>query len=426
MELKTSPSLTRRQWLVVFLGLGAVVFCISRALKGGADFDVFLQAGQKLVHHQDIYRPPFLNDLQYYNGPLFALLLAPFSFLPPFVPKFLWLIASTAMLYRTWRLFERYLDSKKLTPRSYAAWWVISVLLVSRFIGDNYNLVQLTIFILWATFEGLDLIGRKRAMAGSALLAVAINVKLLPLLFVPYLLYRREFKAFTYTCLFSILVLLIPALFLGFSYNTWLLKQWWSVIDPSNRVNMIEAGNGTHSLVALIPVFLTETTGKLAQKRNLVNLSYDQVCVVVNAARVVLAGLTLFFLHTLPLKKPPGKAHQFREIAYLCLVTPLLFPHQQKYAFLYMLPAICYAMFWLVRKEEGDCKRVTSLHYAMALVLFIAAMLLSAPIGADVIGPRLFDLVQHYRFLTFGALAIIPALALCNPDVLDGFPDPIT
>jgi hypothetical protein len=106
------------QWPLAYRVLLVITLAYSVlcAYKGG-DFDVFLGAGQKLSEQQNIYRPPFIKDLQYFYSPFFALLLVPFSYLPFFVTELAWLLLSTYLLYRIWKLTTRYLPVQLLTKR---------------------------------------------------------------------------------------------------------------------------------------------------------------------------------------------------------------------------------------------------------------------------------------------------------------------
>src|SRR6478609_2772104 len=76
-----------------------VIFCFVRALKG-SDFDIYLLASEGLKTHANIFDPHLTNDVQYFYSPFFALMLLPWTYLPYFISKFLWLLLISFFLYR--------------------------------------------------------------------------------------------------------------------------------------------------------------------------------------------------------------------------------------------------------------------------------------------------------------------------------------
>ncbi|MGY0038854.1 glycosyltransferase family 87 protein [Pedobacter sp. NJ-S-72] len=298
----------------IVLFIVALLYAIKCG-KGGHDFEVFVYAGGKIINGLNIYKPPFVQDLNYYYSPLFALLLAPFSSLPTIVPQLVWIFFSYYLLYRIWILCADYFDVSQLTEKQKQLWITITFILALRFILKEIACVQVTIFLLWATLQSIQLINRGKNISGAALLAFAINIKLLPIAFVCYLLYRKKLKAVSLICLFYVIYLYLPVFYLGWDKNASLLHEWFSVINPANKEWTIEAEDGPSSLVAMIPVYITDTVGILSFKRNFVNLNFEQVSLILNIVRLAFVALTLVFLRTLPFKSVNSKIQQFWEMS---------------------------------------------------------------------------------------------------------------
>jgi hypothetical protein len=281
-----------------------------------------------------------------------------------------------------------------------------------QFILYNVTLIQVTFFLLWAIFESINLLFKGKNVLGGLLLGLAINIKLMPVLLLPYLFYRGYFKALFFTIITFIALLFLPSLFIGNNYNQFLLSEWWTIINPGNTEHMFETGIGTHSLVALIPVYLTETAGDMAYKRNILNLNHQNTEIIINIVRLFIFSLSLLYLRSFPFKRENNKLKSFWEISYFVLMIPLLLPHQQKYAFILAIPMVSYLIYFFI----------TTIHYQktggyyFALFLFVVSMLFYSPLyGTDVIGKFLFYFTQHYRFLTFSTLLIIPISLYCSP-----------
>lgn len=411
-ECYRSNSMFKKKNLLVAAISAVAVFYAYKCAKNGHDFEVFLQAGHKLIHGLNIYKPPFVQDLNYYYSPLFALLLAPFSNLPIIVPQLAWVFLSYFFLYRIWKLSVAYFDLVQLTERQKQWWLIITLFFAIRFILIDLRCVQMTIFLLWATLQSLDLIKRNKNIGGAALLALAINIKLLPIAFVCYLAYRKKLTAVFLICIFYGIYLYLPAIYLGWARNASLLSDWFATINPSNKEWTIEAENGPSSLVALVPVYLTDTVGVLSFKRNFLNLSLDQATLILNVVRLFFVGLTLFFLRTMPFKSVNSNIRQFWEMSYLFIVTPLIFPHQQIYAFVYIIPAFIYLSWYLVVNWAEIKAKMNVLSWVL---LGIVAFNFSPLVGRDIITSRVYEVLLYLRILPMAVILLIPLLWICRP-----------
>lgn len=380
------------------------------ALKGG-DFDVYLEAANKMKDGLNIYAPPFINGLQYFYSPFFAWLLIPFRN-HVFITEFVWLLLSYAMLYRTFRLVLKYFDTTLLPGKKLTAWIVLIFLFSVQFILYNVSMIQVTLFLFWAIFESLYQISHQKNTLGGIILGMAINIKIMPVLILPYLFYRGHFKALAAVVITLVALLIIPAIGFGIDYDMFLHVQWWKVINPENKEHLFETGIGTHSIVALLPVYLTGTIGEMPFKRNILNLDHQTVEMIINATRLFLLGLSIFYLKNTPFKKEENQLKSIWEISYFVLLIPLLMPHQQKYNFIMALPMISYLLYYFILTFRLS----NNFRSKLAFYTLVVCLLLYSPLyGSDIIGKFLFLYTQHYRFLTFSTLLLIPVSLYCNP-----------
>lgn len=391
------------------IGIVYILMSVASALEGG-DFDVFLDAAQKISNGENIYVGPFIKGLQYYYSPLFALILIPFTgnF---FVTEFVWLLLSGFWLYRIWVLISSFFDVSILSKKEIGVWVGVSFFLITRFLLYNLVMIQVTIFLMWAILESIQLIANKKEVLGAFLLALVINIKLMPLVIVPYLLYRGKFKTVGFLVVFSLMLLYLPVIFIGYDYNAFLLSEWWSIINPGNAEHVLEAEITYQSLVGTIPVFLIETESIIQVKRNFVNLSVDTVVTITNFARLLVVGFTLYFLGT-PFRKKVDKLSEIWAISYLLLAIPLIFPHQQKYAFLFMFPMISYLVYYSILRYKFN--RTISFKVFVGLLGFIV-IVFTPIIGSDIIGRNAYDVIQHFRILGICAFLLIPFIAIATP-----------
>jgi len=403
--------------LLVLVAIGLLYFARNSA-NLGHDFQVFVYAGGKLVNGLDIYKPPFIQNLQYYNSPLFALLLSPFANFPIIIPQILWIFLSYFLLFKIWTLSIEYFEPTKqnylpsLTTDQKWIWLSLTLLLSIRFIVFDLGFVQLTTFLLWCTLQSFKLFKEKKDLKGAALLALAINIKLLPIPFVLYLVYRRNFKAVLFLCIFFIIYLFLPALYLGWNRNLQLTQEWFSVINPANKEWNIEAEDGPSSLVALVPVYLTHTVGVLSFKRNFTDLNFHSVNLILNIVRGFFIVLTLAFLNSRPFTTVNDKIRQYWEMCYIFLIIPLIYPHQQVYAYVYMMPVFIYLSWYLISYWVNIRYKVNVVGW---LVLGIIAFNFTPLVNKSLLTKNYYEILLYLRILPIAAITLIPILWICRP-----------
>lgn len=391
----------RNHYLWFVLILLYIILSITSAVQGG-DFDVYLDAAQKMSRGEDIFLPPFFEGLQYFYSPLFALMLMPFTsnFL---AAELFWLMLSGIWLYRCWHLIAAYFPQNLLSIKDTNLWVFLSVVLVSRLIFYNISMIQVTVFLMWGILESVRLIRNNQFIAGAALLALMVNIKIVPIVMLPFLVYRGYYKASAYTLFFVFIYLLLPGVVIGFGYNMELLKSWWLIVNPSNKEHVIESILTSQSIVGTIPVLLTESDSVIEFRRHLINLPMETAINIGNAFRVLLVGLALVFLK-FPFKKDISNLTYLKGLSYILFVIPLIFPHQQKYAFLFTWPALAYLVFYylvMFRKEKTTSLKVQILLFVVFTFNLLPFM------GADIIGRFPYDVIQHFRIMGISFLGLI-------------------
>jgi hypothetical protein len=234
----------------------------------------------------------------------------------------------------------------------------------------------------------------------------------MPIIILPWLLYRRLFKPSFYVIFFVVLSFFISAAMIGWKYNMELHASWWNLINPSNKIHLIDVDEPEfHSLTTLFPTLLMENVGgpfDLKLKRNIANLSVETVTMIIQISRIFLVCLTLYFLRSLPFRKVQSRLHQWWELSYIFLITPLIFPHQQFYAFFFMLPAIFYIVYYLIVNYPAEKLSRIGLCVFFVLTSFVGGMLGFA---------RHFS--SHYKLITYGSLMLVFLLAHARPSKLN-------
>jgi hypothetical protein len=393
------------------VGLG---YCLIEA-QGPGDLLIFLSAAGDLAAHRDIDAVKYFDRYQYYYSVLFAILLQPMWHLSFDWEKFGWLLLNLALFVHLFYLFAQFL-SKRFDLRQARLVLIFTFAFSLRFLHKNLHASQITILIFWCCVTGLLQIFKGRELSGALLLAIGINIKLLPVVFIPYLLYRGFFKSTGYILLFYMVFLILPVFIIGYDYNGQLLASWFSRINPLNTQHIMDTDERSfHSLTTLITTLLVaHPPDPLAMqlRRNIADVSLPVLSAVILAVRIVLMMFTLYFLKARSIFR---RGHyNVVEISYLLLLIPLIFPHQQHYAFLFAVPAFALVVSKLVVDHQSMSRWAVRVVSGILLLIFLCGNL-------KILLGEFNRYYEHYKILTYGALLLIPLLAWVRAYPLKAF-----
>ncbi len=406
--------------LIYYFGGLVILIIILFEARGKGDFNIFISASRDLLLGKNIYQIQYNEWYHYYYDILFALILTPFTYLSLYVVNVIWLILNVFFVYRIWKILIDWLPLSILRKNNKILFIILSFVFILSFLRDNFHLAQVTIFILYLTLEGLYFISNHRIIAGSILIALGINIKLLPIVVLPYLIYRKEWKSTLYIIGFIIVFLFLPIIFIGYDYNKLLLIERWHLINPMNQAHILDTSERSfHSLTTLLATLLVKDCGDwhaLTLKRNIADISIENLNIVINIVRGALILFTLYFLKTKPFKKTTIKLQKLYETSYLCLIIPLIFPHQQHYAFFFIFPASTYLIFYFIYLFFNKKDYKTTKYYnvkKITLIVFISLVYFLT--NSHFILGAFNNFYDHYKTLTYGVLILLILLAVCNP-----------
>ncbi|MCW3076789.1 MAG: hypothetical protein JWO32_1398 [Bacteroidetes bacterium] len=387
-----------------FLTLAAILFCYSES-DGRGDFYIFISAADDLTEDVDIFKKTYVDGYHYFYSVLFALVLKPFAALPFQGLKLSWLLLNVFLFASLFRLLIQSPLVNKLAERKRFIFLGCVLLFSVRFLKDNIHHSQITILILWCCVYGIYYITENKLVKGAFILALGINIKLLPIVLLPYLFYRGYFKACLLTLFFYTSLLFLPSVFIGHSYNVSLLKSWLQLINPTNQNHVLDVEERTfHGLSTLLSTLLVKDVPDvyaLSNKRNIADVSLHTLSLVLLIVRMCLVSFTLYFTGIKFFKKAATAWHQSVELSYVLMIIPLIFPHQQPYAFLFVIPAVCCILYYLFTHHISKNKK--KLVQALLVVVFLTFHL-------KLILGEFNNYYDHYKILTYGTLLLIPIL----------------
>ncbi len=397
--------------LIIYI-LISIVLLIEA--QGGGDFKIFLDASRDLFHDKNIYSELYNEWYHYYYDTMFTIIIYPLHFLPLYASKFLWLALNIFAIKKTWEILQSWVPIEVLSEKLKKIFVIISFVIMARFIRDNLHLSQLTIMILYLSIEGINCINKGKLWLGALLIGIGISVKILPIVLLPYLMYRNYWKGFLFTIVCLVLIQLFPILFLGKEQTFFLLIERWKLINPTNAAHILDTSERSfHSLTTLCATLFIENCGDthaLSIRRHITNVSIETLNTIIIIVRISMVVFTFKFIGLNIFKKQKNKFIQLYELSYILLIIPLIFPHQQFYAFYLIFPAITYLNFYWILFFNKNVISKTKKYTLMTIFIFIYFIL-----NSHLLLGAFNNYYDHFKTLTYGVLLLIPLLTYCKP-----------
>lgn len=403
-----------KRYVVIGLGIIALAIYVFIEAQGKGDLSIFLLASSDLFEGGNIFQKTYIDGYHYFYSVFFAILLKPFTYLPIEMCNALWLCANLFFVFRIFTLIKNLLPLHDFTKNELLALRIGGFLFSLRFIHENLHCMQVTILILYLSLQGIQLVfsNKPKPFWGALLIAFGINIKLLPLVLVPYLFYRGFFRAGFAIIGIYIGLLILPAAFIGWEQNQMLLSTWADLINPLKSNHVLDTEETSfHGLSTLFSTLFVENPNDMYAlniKRNIADLSLDQLNLLLTTVRLLLILFTFYFLRTLPFKSQVGLKHRFWELSYVLLLIPLIFPHQQHYGFLFICPAFIFCLYYFIRRR----KTLPKIKYYF---MISAGVLIYLLCNLKMILGNFNAYYEHFKILTYGSLLLLVLLSMCVP-----------
>jgi hypothetical protein len=372
------------------------LFSLKNRQTGGMDdFDVFFHAGERLLNRENIYGPPHYYNLKYFYSVLFAGIMGSIQSLGINTVKWIWFAINTALFVRVFILLRIHVFK---TEKSSALVFFFLLLLFGKIVLVNYTFNQISVLILWTMFEAYHLLKKGHWVWAILILCLGINIKIMPIVLAPYIIVmgKKPFQIIGLGLAALLFFLYIPALFIGFETNQFLIGEWLKTLNPVSDIHVMQTYEyGFTDLSSMATKFLSAEPVYLEPQVNIADLSRPSLFLITNAIRAALLG-SVVYLAFKAKHAVYGVDKGFVIAAGFMALIPLCFPHQREYSFMFSMPMFAVLMLMLAKlKSVGQ--------YILFMV-FIA--LTGNLVWVDFAGQTAVDVFKHYRLITMGMLAI--------------------
>lgn len=360
------------------------------------DFDVFFHSGKRILNQENIYGEPHYINLKYFYSPLFSCLMALIQGIDLQVVKIFWFLLNSCLLFRIVRIMYKQVFS---TSNMKTPVFLLTMLLTAKIVLINYTFNQITILILWTVLESYQQLKKGRLFWSVVILCIGINIKILPIVLVPYFLYinGQPLKMLGLGILTLLVFTFLPALFIGFGYNNFLLQEWWNTLNPASSIHAVQVYEyGLLDAGAMISKYLSDKKVYLEPVLNIASLSDASVFAITNALRVILLFMAVVFALRMKQSINGIQAH-FLSMAMFMTLVPLCFPHQREYSYLFYLPMIAANLTFMFKFKQ-----------VIPILCFVSTALLGGLLTwVDFVGKPMVDVFVYYRLITLGMLLMM-------------------
>ena len=355
-----------RGTITILLTCGALTLVMAlagpRITDRMADFEVYWTAAGRARSAEPLYRAED-GHYQFKYLPAFAMLATPASLMPLATAKRVWFLVSVALVAALIAL-SIYLLPDRLKP----SWLLVAAIVIAmgKFYGHELVLGQVNLLFAIVALLALYSIGTHRDPTAGLLFALAVIVKPYAMIFAPWLVATRRWKAVAAFFVALGIIAALPATFYGASGTVALYLDWWRTVTESTAPNLTNPDNV--SIAGMYSKWIDDSA------------AVKLLVATTSAALFALAGF--LFARRRGLAEP-----HVLEGALLLTLVPLLSPQGWDYVFLVSTPAIA-----LLVNYEARLPPPMRLLTAAAIVM---------------IGLSLYDVMGRANYATFMSMSII-------------------
>lgn len=354
------------------------------------------RAGERIVKGEPIYNPADRVtcgiDIYKYS-PVFAFFMAPFTKMHMHKSVLLWYLLTFISLLFSVYIFKRIITDLNRETTLSKFFYFATFFLILRFILVMLSRVQSDFLVLFFLSLSAWFLYRKREILSGFSLASAIMVKLTPLIFIPYFIYRKFYKAAVASLGGVLLYLWLPSLQLGWQKNIAYLKDWFDALFYSTP-ELISWYKNQSLLSCIFRLFSEKSAVKIiALSPPVIKSIFILVC-------LVMVFFTLYFCARLILRTEKGfGCGHLIEFSLILICMVLFSPLAWKHTFLHLLPGYMVLLYYLIRHPRDF----------ITVSLLLMSFILSSILNPEIL--KSYDeVVSLYSAMTWGAVILYIAL----------------
>jgi Glycosyltransferase family 87 len=193
------------------------------------NFIIFTSSADHFFNQKPLYNLYPIEHHDYFlYGPVFTIIIAPFSMIPIAISKTLWVLFNLGIyLFAIYKLFKRNLN--------YYYWWIAICFQDIYLSGLSYEINNLMVAIIILCYVYIQ---RKKEIIAGLLSGLFAMIKLFPIMALLFLSFKGNKNKFTIGFIAGIaLAVLLPILFTNSNYIFDQLYEWKNVLIHKDELN---------------------------------------------------------------------------------------------------------------------------------------------------------------------------------------------
>jgi hypothetical protein len=333
---------------LVTVALAAVLTAsFARNIGERGDFQGYLEVGELVLRGADIYAEarPGVNTWP----PLFSVLCVPFALLARpsvYLARGVWLVVNAAIVWAILRIVVALVYRRRLAlapapgALALASTAVLGPLVLSsRVLLGNLDRLQINLLILLCCLAGGLWLARGRPGRAGAVIGLAAAIKVLPVFLLPYLAWKRWWRALAAALATGAVARALPVLVFGPARFWDYVERWLAIARGGWPVR-----KGNQSLYAMVDRYYTHGVEVVWSPAALTLVASDDPVVAAIVWGALAAVAAVFVALARRGGRDPGSPAVTVELAIVLAVAVLFSPLAWKHYFVFLLPA--YAVLW--------------------------------------------------------------------------------
>ena len=216
-------------WILAGLITGIKQYYLGEINSHINNFMIFKTSFYHLIAHRNLYMkyPGEYFDIYLY-GPVFAIFIAPFSFLPTLVSYTLWNILNAVVLL--YAIYQLPISEKNRAIVS----WISFNCLITALLNSQFHAICVALIILSYTH-----IHKKQYFWAAFFMLLGVSIKLYGIVGLAFFFFVEDKLKYTFSCMFwAIVLLILPMVFVGINYIFHCYADWYHVLAYKNSLNV--------------------------------------------------------------------------------------------------------------------------------------------------------------------------------------------
>jgi alpha-1,2-mannosyltransferase len=347
------------------------------------DYPLWYWAGQQVLHGLNLYPTDPSAVFEFIYPPLPAVLLA----LPAWLGKIPLYICLSLLNAVAWWMTAQFASALAGSGRTPGPWlFSLPGFVTITFVFDMFDLGQPNLVLLALMLYGFWLLRDARPWFAGSMFALAIAIKVFPVAVLPYLAWRRQWKAAASTLVFlGLLLFVLPAPIRGFERNVTELKTWYrGMVGSSSEKGFGQRDEQNWSWVNQSIIAVThrltrpinynqDDPRQPVRTMNVVDVSFRTANLIVVALSLLIG---LGYITVMPPASRRTERSDAEELAILFCLMTVASPLARQYYFMWLY----FPMTVLIHRAAYDPRpRVQAGTWALLAVVGLL-LLLSLPL----------------------------------------------